>query len=61
MAAGAFLARSVVAAGRAVAVARTAVGVRPLLDPVALRLTGRWAWWRPTWLARVVPDVNFGA
>ena len=40
------------AAGRAL--------VRLLLVPVALRLLGRWAWWLPRPLARVLPDVRFG-
>jgi RND superfamily putative drug exporter len=43
-----------------VAVLLDALLVRLLLVPVALRLTGRWAWWRPQWLHRVLPDVRFG-
>jgi len=27
---------------------------------VMLRLLGRWAWYRPRWVARVLPDVRFG-
>jgi RND superfamily putative drug exporter len=34
--------------------------VRLLLVPVALRLLGRWAWWLPEPLDRVLPDVRFG-
>ena len=34
--------------------------VRLLLVPVMLRLLGRWAWWLPKPLARVLPDVRFG-
>jgi RND superfamily putative drug exporter len=34
--------------------------VRLLLMPVALRLLGRWAWWLPRPLARVLPEVRFG-
>jgi len=34
--------------------------VRLLLVPVMLRLLGRWAWWQPRWLDRVLPDVHFG-
>ncbi len=34
-----------------VAVLLDALLVRLLLVPVALRLAGRWAWWRPEWLA----------
>jgi RND superfamily putative drug exporter len=43
-----------------VAVALDALLVRLLLVPVALRLAGRWAWWRPAWLHRVLPEVRFG-
>jgi RND superfamily putative drug exporter len=43
-----------------VAVLLDALLVRLLLVPVALRLAGAAAWWRPTWLHRVLPDVRFG-
>ncbi len=43
-----------------VAVLLDALLVRLMLVPVALRLAGRWAWWRPAWLHRVLPDVRFG-
>ncbi len=43
-----------------VAVLLDALLVRLLLMPVALRLAGRWAWWRPEWLHRVLPEVRFG-
>src|ERR1019366_8718273 len=43
-----------------VAVALDALLVRLLLVPVALRLAGRWAWWRPVWLHRVLPEGRFG-
>lgn len=43
-----------------VAVLLDALLVRLLLVPVCLRLAGRWAWWRPEWLHRVLPDVRFG-
>ena len=43
-----------------VAVALDALLVRLLLVPVALRLAGRWAWWRPAWLHRILPEVRFG-
>jgi RND superfamily putative drug exporter len=43
-----------------VAVALDALLVRLLLVPVALRLVGDWAWWRPQWLHRVLPEVRFG-
>jgi putative drug exporter of the RND superfamily len=43
-----------------VAVALDAFLVRLLLVPVALRLLGRWAWWCPRPLGRVLPAVSFG-
>ena len=43
-----------------VAVALDALLVRLLLVPVALRLLGRWAWWLPRPLDRLLPDVSFG-
>jgi RND superfamily putative drug exporter len=42
-----------------VAVLLDAALVRLLLLPVLLRLTGRAAWWSPTWLRRALPTVNF--
>jgi RND superfamily putative drug exporter len=43
-----------------IAVLLDALLVRLLLVPVALRLLGRWAWWLPKPLDRVLPDVRFG-
>ena len=43
-----------------VAVLLDALLIRLLLLPVLLRLTGRWAWWQPRWLDRVLPEVRFG-
>jgi RND superfamily putative drug exporter len=43
-----------------IAVLLDAALVRLLLVPVALRLLGRWAWWLPKPLHRVLPDVRFG-
>jgi RND superfamily putative drug exporter len=43
-----------------IAVLLDAALVRLLLVPVALRLLGRWAWWLPEPLGRVLPDVRFG-
>jgi RND superfamily putative drug exporter len=43
-----------------IAVLLDALLVRLLLVPVALRLAGRWAWWRPRWMERVLPEVRFG-
>jgi putative drug exporter of the RND superfamily len=41
----------------AVAVLLDATLIRLLLQPVVLRLLGARAWWMPTWLDRLVPDV----
>ena len=43
-----------------VAVLLDAVLVRLLLLPVLLRLLGRWAWWLPKPLARILPAIRFG-
>jgi RND superfamily putative drug exporter len=43
-----------------IAVLLDAALVRLLLVPVALRVLGRWAWWLPEPLNRVLPDVRFG-
>ena len=43
-----------------IAVLLDALLVRLLLVPVLLRLTGRWAWWTPRWVGRLLPDVRFG-
>ena len=43
-----------------VAVLLDALLIRLLLMPVALRLSGRAAWYLPKWLDRVLPDVRFG-
>ena len=42
-----------------VAVVLDAVLVRLVLLPVALRLTGKAAWWSPAWLRRVLPKISF--
>lgn len=42
-----------------VAVVLDAVLVRLVLLPVALRLTGKAAWWSPTWLRGVLPKISF--
>ena len=43
-----------------VAVLLDAFLVRLLLVPVLLRLVGKWAWWTPRWLGKVLPEVRFG-
>ena len=42
-----------------VAVLLDAFLVRLVLLPVLLRLTGRAAWWVPSWLHRILPDIKF--
>ncbi len=42
-----------------VAVLLDAFLVRLVLLPVMLRLTGKAAWWSPTWLRRVLPSITF--
>nr|WP_307794002.1 MMPL family transporter [Actinacidiphila bryophytorum] len=42
-----------------VAVLLDAALVRLVLLPVLLRLTGHAAWWTPSWLRRILPDVRF--
>jgi RND superfamily putative drug exporter len=60
------LARSViiqaVGIGIGIAVVVDATIVRALLVPAAMRLMGRWNWWRPAWLGgrRVLPSPETG-
>ena len=42
--------------GMAIAVALDATVVRALLVPATMRLLGRWNWWMPAWLERVVAN-----
>ncbi len=42
-----------------VAVLLDAFLVRLVLLPVLLRLTGRAAWWAPSWLIRILPSIRF--
>jgi RND superfamily putative drug exporter len=41
------------------AVLLDAFPVRLVLPPVLLRLTGRAAWWAPTWLTPLLPNIHF--
>ena len=43
-----------------IAVLLDALLVRLVLVPVLLRFAGRWAWWLPSWMDRMLPDVRFG-
>jgi putative drug exporter of the RND superfamily len=43
-----------------IAVLLDAALIRLLLLPVMLRLMGRWAWYLPPWVRRVLPEVSLG-
>jgi RND superfamily putative drug exporter len=43
-----------------IAVLLDALVVRLVLVPVLLRAAGRWAWWAPRWMGRLLPEVRFG-
>jgi RND superfamily putative drug exporter len=44
--------------GNAVAIAIDATLVRLILVPAAMQLMGRWNWWLPSWLDRILPHVG---
>jgi RND superfamily putative drug exporter len=44
--------------GLAVAIAIDSTLVRCLLVPAIMVLLGRWAWWMPSWLGRLVPHIS---
>jgi RND superfamily putative drug exporter len=44
--------------GLAVAVVLDATVVRIVLVPATMRLMGRWNWWLPGWLDRILPNVD---
>ena len=44
--------------GMAIAVIVDATIVRLVLVPVTTVLLGRWNWWLPGWLDRILPDVD---
>ena len=43
--------------GLAVAVLLDATLIRVILVPAAMRLMGKWNWWLPGWLDRILPKV----
>ncbi len=45
--------------GLAIAIALDATLVRLVLVPAAMQLMGRWNWWLPAWLDRILPDLGF--
>jgi RND superfamily putative drug exporter len=44
--------------GLAVAIAIDSTVVRCLLVPAVMELMGKWAWWMPSWLERIVPKIS---
>jgi RND superfamily putative drug exporter len=44
--------------GTAVAIAIDATLVRLVLVPAAMELMGRWNWWLPGWLDRILPHIG---
>ena len=44
--------------GLAVAIAIDSTLVRCLLVPAVMVLLGRWAWWMPGWLDRIMPRIS---
>ena len=44
--------------GLAVAVFLDATLIRIILVPAAMRLMGKWNWWLPKWLDRILPNVS---
>jgi RND superfamily putative drug exporter len=44
--------------GCAVAIALDATLVRLILVPAAMQLMGKWNWWLPKWMDKLLPDLN---
>ena len=44
--------------GNAVAIALDATLVRLILVPAAMQLMGKWNWWLPGWLDRILPHID---
>ena len=44
--------------GNAVAIAVDATLVRLILVPAAMQLLGKWAWWMPRGLGRILPETR---
>ena len=45
--------------GLAVAIALDATLVRLVLVPSTMQLMGKWNWWMPEWLGRILPEADF--
>jgi RND superfamily putative drug exporter len=46
--------------GLAVAVAVDATLVRVVLVPASMKILGKWNWWMPKWLDKVIPEIDEG-
>jgi RND superfamily putative drug exporter len=44
--------------GNAVAIAIDATLVRLILVPAAMQLLGKWNWWLPGWMDRLLPHIG---
>jgi putative drug exporter of the RND superfamily len=44
--------------GMAIAIAVDATIVRMILVPASMELMGRWNWWLPAWLDRILPHID---
>ncbi len=44
--------------GLAIAIAIDATVVRCLLVPALMTLLGKWSWWMPSWLDRLLPKIS---
>jgi RND superfamily putative drug exporter len=47
--------------GLSVAIALDATLVRLVLVPATMEIMGRWNWWLPGWLDRILPQTTFEA
>jgi uncharacterized membrane protein YdfJ with MMPL/SSD domain len=48
-----------IGAGLAVAIGLDASIVRLILVPATMELMGKWNWWMPGWLGRILPEADF--
>ena len=44
--------------GLAVAVIVDATLIRTIILPAAMQLLGKWNWWLPSWLDRIIPEIE---
>jgi RND superfamily putative drug exporter len=55
---GSVVVNKMIGLGLSVAVALDATIVRLVLVPTFMLAAGKWNWWLPTWLARVLPKFK---